>query len=109
MQDIYKDLDKFSRRAGSKLIITDPKGELIESFRMWVKKGMPVPPLACFKSIFDSIVVFKERYIIDNHLNNNNWLRQHGQPMIRKGHPFYKECKSCKITKLARETDFLYK
>lgn len=41
-------------------------------------------------------VVFKERYIIDNHLNNNNWLKQHRLPMIRKGHPFYKECKSCK-------------
>lgn len=42
------------------------------------------------------VVVFSERYILDNHLNNNNWLRQHGFPMIRKGHPLYMECKRCK-------------
>lgn len=98
MQDIYKALDKVSRRAGTKLIITDPKGELLEQLK-WVKKGMPVPLLACIDTILDSTAVFRERYIIDNHFNNNNWLKQHGQPMIRKGHPFYKECKSCKITK----------
>lgn len=49
------------------------------------------------KELHSKIVVFKERYILDNHLNNNNWLRQHGFPMIRKGHPFYKECKSYKV------------
>lgn len=42
------------------------------------------------------IELLRKRYMIDNHLNNNNWLKQHGLPMIRKGHPFYKECKSCK-------------
>lgn len=47
-------------------------------------------------------VFFRERYILDNHLNNNNWLKQHGLPMIRKGHPFYKECKSCKARDVSK-------
>lgn len=34
--------------------------------------------------------------LVNNHLNNNNWLKQHGKPMIRKGHPLYSECKKHK-------------
>ena len=46
--------------------------------------------------IFDIVQV---QDIVNNHLNNNNWLKQHGKPMIRRGHPHYDECKKYKRVK----------
>lgn len=37
--------------------------------------------------------VVQPEQILESHLNNNNWLKRHKQPMIRKGHPLYKVCK----------------
>ena len=35
-------------------------------------------------------------YIIKKHLNNNNWLKAHEKPMIRKGNPWYSRAKELK-------------
>lgn len=32
------------------------------------------------------------QHIVNAHLNNNNWLKRHRKPMIRKGHPLYERC-----------------
>ena len=37
--------------------------------------------------------------IVNNHLNNNNYLKRHGEVMIRRGHPMYEACKKYKGTK----------
>lgn len=42
------------------------------------------------KQILNNILL---QNITKNHLNNNNWLKQHKKPMIRKGHPLYEQCK----------------
>ena len=42
------------------------------------------------------IKAFTIEYIIKNRLNNNNWLKLHGKPMVRKGHPFHKKAKKLK-------------
>lgn len=39
------------------------------------------------------------QHIVNNHLNLNNWLRRHGKPMVRKGHPLYNQCKKYKNIK----------
>lgn len=40
--------------------------------------------------------------IVNNRLNNNNWLKRHGKPMIRRGHPLYDDCKGCKGLKSSK-------
>ena len=44
-------------------------------------------------------VAAQENYIVSNHLNNNNRLKQHDRPMIRKGHGYYKLIKKLKKEK----------
>ena len=38
-------------------------------------------------------------HIVNNHLNNNNWLKSHGKPMVRKGHPWHSRAKALKDVK----------
>lgn len=53
-----------------------------------------------------------ENYIVDNHINNNNWLKQHGKPMVRKGHTYYglarrlKKEKPMKIVMIEPEKEY---
>ncbi len=42
------------------------------------------------KKLILNIVIMQQ--IVNAHLNNNNWLKKHRKPMIRKGHPQYELC-----------------
>lgn len=38
-------------------------------------------------------------HIVNNHLNNNNWLKLHGKQMVRKGHPWHSRAKELRGVK----------
>ena len=60
--------------------------------------GKPVKGKSFARKIILSNELITE-YIVKNHLNNNNWLKMHGKPMVRKGHPWYSRAKALKDVK----------
>lgn len=48
---------------------------------------------------YQGMIAALENYVVENHLNNNNWLKQHGKPMIRREHKHYKLTKRLKKEK----------